>query len=196
MNDFDAHRAAWTRNEELAERMIPHIGALHRDGGVVTSIHGHRLVGLSATGVIAAHERAEQVGHERLSLQETLDVIEMLRAISPAPASIDVARLATERPEGAALEEYLREALAPVLGETSPQIERDVVLYGFGRIGRLLARILIQHAGGGSGLRLRGIVVRRGSDTENTCRCQLQHSRRHDPGNRRRTCASQRAGRP
>jgi len=35
-------------------------------------------------------------------------------------------------------------------------------LYGFGRIGRLLARILIEKAGGGSALRLRAIVVRQG----------------------------------
>ena len=174
MNDFDAHRLAWTQNEELAERMIPHIGALHRDGGVVTSIHGQRLLGLSATGVIAAHEQAEQVGHERIDLADTLEVIEALHALSPAPASIDVARLVSERPEGADLDAYLREALAPVLGETAERGEdRDVVLYGFGRIGRLLARILIQHAGGGSGLRLRAVVVRKGSDTDLEKRASL-----------------------
>jgi len=37
-----------------------------------------------------------------------------------------------------------------------------VVLYGFGRIGRLLARLLIEKTGGGDCLRLRAIVVRRG----------------------------------
>src|SRR5690606_9363007 len=37
---------------------------------------------------------------------------------------------------------------------------RDVVLYGFGRIGRLLARELISKAGGGRQLRLRAIVTR------------------------------------
>ena len=36
----------------------------------------------------------------------------------------------------------------------------DVVLYGFGRIGRLMARILIEKADGGDCLRLRAIVVR------------------------------------
>jgi glyceraldehyde 3-phosphate dehydrogenase len=39
----------------------------------------------------------------------------------------------------------------------------DVVLYGFGRIGRLLARLLIERTGGGQSLRLRAIVVRRGN---------------------------------
>ena len=37
---------------------------------------------------------------------------------------------------------------------------RDVVLYGFGRIGRLAARELIKQAGKGQQLRLRAIVTR------------------------------------
>ena len=49
----------------------------------------------------------------------------------------------------------------------------DVVLYGFGRIGRLLARLLIEKAGGGHGLRLRAIVVRRGSDNDLVKRASL-----------------------
>ncbi len=173
MNDFDAHRQAWASNEELAESMIPHIGALHRDAGVVTSIHGHRLVGLGATGIIAAHEAAEQLGHERLELADTLAVVEALHRLDPAPASIDVARLVAERPEGVELEAYLQDALAPVLSGHEDVEDRDVVLYGFGRIGRLLARILIQHAGGGSGLRLRAVVVRKGSDTDLVKRASL-----------------------
>ena len=41
--------------------------------------------------------------------------------------------------------------------------EQDVVLYGFGRIGRLLARILLERSSSplGSGLNLRAVVVRR-----------------------------------
>ena len=39
---------------------------------------------------------------------------------------------------------------------------RDVVLYGFGRIGRLVARLLIEKAAGGDVLRLRAVVVRKG----------------------------------
>jgi len=49
---------------------------------------------------------------------------------------------------------------------------RDVVLYGFGRIGRLLARILIEKAGSGS-LRLRAIVVRRGKGDDLVKRASL-----------------------
>ena len=50
---------------------------------------------------------------------------------------------------------------------------RDVVLYGFGRIGRLIARILLARASDIQGLRLRAIVVRKGGDTDLVKRASL-----------------------
>jgi glyceraldehyde 3-phosphate dehydrogenase len=66
--------------------------------------------------------------------------------------------------QGVSLEDYLREQVADLIGSDAKPIgrPRDVVLYGFGRIGRLMARLLIEKTGGGDTLRLRAIVVRRG----------------------------------
>lgn len=173
---FHAHRDEWVAREEAAEALIPLIGGLYRDRGVVTSIHGHRLINLSATGVIAVHDRARELGHDELRLEETRLVLEALRQVRPGPASIDVARLAASlRAAGAQMDPVAHvrgeldavDASLPVSGST------NVVLYGFGRIGRLLARILISHAGNGHGLRLRAIVVRRGSDNDLLKRASL-----------------------
>ena len=173
MNDSAAHGDDWMTREELAERMIPLIGSLKREHDVVTSLHGHRLLGLSATGLVEVHERVAQLGHETLPLDDTLAVLEAIHALAPGASSLDVARLV----EGHAssdlpLDAYLAEALAPAIGATVAA-PTDVVLYGFGRIGRLLARILIAHTGGGSGLRLRAIVVRRGSENDLVKRASL-----------------------
>src|SRR5690606_7768382 len=159
MDDLAAHRDDWKVREELAERMIPLIGGLNREHDVVTSLHGHRLLGLSTTGLLEVHERVAQLGHGQLALEDTLAVLEALRALGPGASSLDVARLvAGYATAGGELESYLRAELAPALGaEVAAPV--DVVLYGFGRIGRLLARILIGHSSGGSGLRLRAIVV-------------------------------------
>jgi glyceraldehyde 3-phosphate dehydrogenase len=48
-----------------------------------------------------------------------------------------------------------------------------VVLYGFGRIGRLMARLLIEKSGGGDVLRLRAVVVRKSSDDDLVKRAAL-----------------------
>ena len=173
MNDSAAPRDEWTASEELAERMIPLIGALKRDRDVVTSLHGHRLLGLSATGLVEMHDRVAQLGHERLALEDSLAVLEAIHALAPGASSLDVARLVQEHAaSGRPLDEYLAEALAPAVGAVAAE-PTDVVLYGFGRIGRLLARILIAHTGGGSGLRLRAIVVRRGSENDLVKRASL-----------------------
>ncbi|WP_258034437.1 glyceraldehyde-3-phosphate dehydrogenase [Microbacterium sp. CJ77] len=172
---YDAHRDAWIAREEQAEQLIPRIGRLYRDHGVVTSIHGHRLINLSAAGVISVHERARELGHEELPLAETSVVIDALLKISPSPASIDVARLAASLRDAAASDvvDHVRSILAAAPREAPPVAGTDVVLYGFGRIGRLLARILVAHAGNGRGLRLRAIVVRRGSENDLVKRASL-----------------------
>lgn len=181
IESFTSHREAWAAQEELAEQLIPRIGRLYRDHGVVTSIHGQRLINLSATGVIAVHERATHLGHEKLRLEETARVLDALLAVAPQPASVDVARLAQAlRAEDAAAEDVLGELLAAL--PTRRAEGADVVLYGFGRIGRLLARILIGHAGNGRALRLRAIVVRRGSDNDLIKRASLlQRDSVHGP---------------
>ncbi len=164
----------WAAREALAERMIPIIGRLYRNRGAVTSLHGHRIINLSATGLLGVHERVSQLGHEELAPAETLAVLTALEDLEPGAASIDVGRLAVgARAYDGALADYLARELADVLGgDGAGPAGADVVLYGFGRIGRLVARILISHAGG-SGLRLRAIVVRKGGANDLEKRASL-----------------------
>ncbi|GAA1845861.1 glyceraldehyde-3-phosphate dehydrogenase [Agromyces salentinus] len=181
--EFDASRAEWIAREELAERMIPLIGGLYRDFGVVTSIHGRRLINRSPVELLKAHRFARQAGDVELDLADSMRMLEALREIGPGPASVDIARLVArhaasgEDGERMPLADFLRLELAPVVaadGEALPTREgTDVVLYGFGRIGRLLARILIAHAGDATGLRLRAIVVRKGAANDLVKRASL-----------------------
>ena len=170
----DDHLAEWNAKQELAERMIPLIGQLYRDHDVVMSVHGRSLVGRSAIDIIRAHSFARKIDDVELPLSETSAIVEALAAIQPGPVSADLALLANGfRASGSDdLEGYLREALAPARG-AQPGTGTDVVLYGFGRIGRLLARIIIEHSGGGNGLNLRAIVVRKGSEHDLVKRANL-----------------------
>ncbi|UOQ91149.1 glyceraldehyde-3-phosphate dehydrogenase [Agromyces endophyticus] len=160
--------------------MIPLIGGLYRDHGVVTSIHGRRLINRSAIELVKAHRFARQAGDDELDLADTMRVLEALREIAPGPASIDVARIVSRHAaaqaagEAPGFTDFVRAEIAPVAGGAAPEASgTDVVLYGFGRIGRLLARILIAHSGGGQGLNLRAIVVRKGSDNDLMKRASL-----------------------
>ena len=170
----DAHLEAWKAKQQLAEQMIPQIGQLYRDHDIVMSVHGRSLVGRSAIDIIRAHSYARKIDEVELPLSESSAVVEALAKIQPGPVSVDLALLANGfRESGSSdLETYLREQLAPVI-DAAPGTGTDVVLYGFGRIGRLLARILIEKTGGGDGLRLRAIVVRKGAENDLVKRASL-----------------------
>lgn len=162
--------AEWSRREELAEELIPLIGRLHRENRVVVNIHGRSLINQSVTDIIKAHRWARQIDTVELSLEETYPIVEALTRLELGPASIDLARLNRLRKAQGAdadLDAWLREQLADVVGRKGEEepASQDVVLYGFGRIGRLLARILIER-GVGSGLTLRAVVVRKNGDND------------------------------
>jgi glyceraldehyde 3-phosphate dehydrogenase len=171
-----AQREAWKARETLAEQLIPLIGRLYRDHGVVTSIHGRRLINQSPIGVIKAHRYAHHVTGEPLPLERTQAVLDALLTLDPGPASLDIARLLGDfEAHGGdrSLAAYLGEVIAGMPRAADPVRGTDVVLYGFGRIGRLLARILIAHAGNGAGLHLRAIVVRKGGENDIVKRASL-----------------------
>ena len=173
----DEHLAEWADRQAKAEAIIPLVGRLYREYGVVTSIHGRTLLGQSPTDVLKAHRFARRVDIE-LSVDDTLPLLEALTALKPGPASVDIARLHRrhlEAGEDVTLEDFLRSELGDVVDKHGADVlpSTDVVLYGFGRIGRLLARILIEHAGSGHGLRLRAVVVRKGADNDLSKRASL-----------------------
>lgn len=168
---LDACFAQWKDKEAVAEAMIPLIGRLYRKNNVVTSVYGRAMIGQSVIGILRAHRFVRQIEQNELSVTDTLEFLQVLDKLNLGQAHIDIGKLAVRYRKLATrteLESFLRAELADVVGqyEASAAGEvmktKDVVLYGFGRIGRMLTRILVEKAGGGSNLRLRAIVVRQG----------------------------------
>ena len=159
----------WKEREALAEGMIPLVGRLSREKNVKCYMYGRTLVNRSVLQIMKDHRYVRQVEGNELSEFETYPVFNHLAELDLGPAHIDVGRLAVRfQEEGAAadvtLEQFIERELADLIGNKVKPLEQpqDVVLYGFGRIGRLMARILIEKTDGGDCLRLRAIVVRKG----------------------------------
>ncbi|MFW0155309.1 glyceraldehyde-3-phosphate dehydrogenase [Rothia sp. P6271] len=161
--------AVWNDAESAAEQMIPLIGKLNREYGVVISIHGRSLVNQSVIQILKLHRFARQIDHEELDPNRSLEILQTLVQLQLAPCSIGLAELYRqyERSGSTELEKWLREELSPVVEKAGTQTatNQDVVLYGFGRIGRLLARILLERTSG-SGLNLRAVVVRKNGEND------------------------------
>ena len=172
----DACLQDWMDREAIAESMIPLIGTLYRQKSIVSSIYGRPVINRSVIELLKAHRFVRHMENEELSVQDTYPLLQALTEMDVAQAHIDLGKLAVKyRTEGNGkdVKEFLADELASLNGEAGDSEKRDVVLYGFGRIGRLLARILIEKEGGGNGLRLRAIVVRRGKGDDLVKRASL-----------------------
>ncbi|NED79381.1 glyceraldehyde-3-phosphate dehydrogenase [Streptomyces sp. SID11233] len=168
----------WKNREEIAESMIPIIGKLHRERDVTVLLHSRSLVNKSVVSILKTHRFARQIAGEELSVTETLPFLKALTTLDLGPSQIDIGMLAaTYRTDGRGLSEAEFTAGAVAGATGADKIERreprDVVLYGFGRIGRLLARLLIEKAGSGNGLRLRAVVVRKAAGQDIVKRASL-----------------------
>lgn len=161
----------WKQREELAESMIPIIGKLYRKN-IATYCYGRALNHQSVTDLMKTHRRVRQVAENELSEFETYPIMKLLDGMDLGPSHIDVGKLAVRFMEAEVhlgaegsnerLKAFVEESVAEVIGRHVPPLKKPqhVVLYGFGRIGRLLARLLIEKTGAGGQLLLKAIVFR------------------------------------
>jgi len=163
----------------VAERIIPVVGSLYRDNGVVTHIHWRTLIGSSPEQLLKAHRFARHAGGRELDVEQTLELLTAMMALNPGAANVDVgAVIATWRTSKTqdSLAQFADQMLRSVAGQgraATDDDSSDVVLFGFGRIGRLLARILLAKSENGRGPRLRAIVVREGGANDLVKRASL-----------------------
>ena len=142
------------------------IGQLMLDKSVELVLFRNHLVNVNTSEILRLHNYAAQVVGQPISVFDSAEIAGLLSEMELAPAKIDIGKLASEwRVEGekfASKSAFLAEKLSGFLEAGGQVLEpRDVVLYGFGRIGRLCARELIKQAGKGQQLRLRAIVTRK-----------------------------------
>ena len=167
----------WRAHEALAEKMIPLIGGLYRDHDVILYSFGRKLTRESAVGILRAHRFARQITGRELLVTDTMPIVAALSELDLDSAKIDVGELANDfaNSESDDIDAFLSERLADITTGNGRLLASptDVVLYGFGRIGRLLTRILIDRTGSGEKLRLRAIVLRPGGDDDLQKRASL-----------------------
>jgi glyceraldehyde 3-phosphate dehydrogenase len=164
----------WKWREGLAELMIPMIGNLYRDG-INILVYGKSLVNESPVEIMRAHRFARQSDMNELSELETFPILQYISGLNLADCEIDIGELAVRCPffsllkeDTSGLSDFINIELASVINKNSnrPESPKDIVLYGFGRIGRLVTRMMIQNTGPGNYYKLKGIVIRKASDDD------------------------------
>ena len=156
--------ADWKEREALAEAMIPLIGGLYRRN-VVIYIHGVPLYNQSVIDLMKAHRFVRQLEMNEMSEFETHPMLEILSSLDLGPAHVDIGKLASQYMDdsrGLSIKAFVEMQCRDILGrqDTITHEPVDVVVYGFGRIGRLVTRLLVEKTGGGHNLVQRAVVLR------------------------------------
>jgi len=177
----------WSQQQRSAEAMVPIIGELYREHGIIVTLFGNSLVNKSPLEIIELHRLARVNVDDATNVSDTFPILAAMAELDLGPARIDAGNLVSQWRvrsgagdsvlvgDSASVGDFVRDELAGIAtGKTSIRPNpQDVVLYGFGRIGRLVARILAGKTGRGDNLRLRAIVVRPGGDDDLAKRASL-----------------------
>lgn len=170
--------AAWLSKKESATALNFHIGKLMFKKGIELVLFRNSLNEVSISELLSLHEYAKEIVGLPIDIETSEEIAESLLNLDLGMSKIDIGKLNSEwsrrGSEFASLNDFLKEELKELKKDDSKTKEPvDVVLYGFGRIGRLCARAIIDMTGIGAQLRLRAIVTRNNDPAQIVKRADL-----------------------
>ena len=173
---YDNQLNDWLNKEKSGVNLLNSVGTLMYDKGIELVLFRNKLLEIGVSELLNYISYANNVVVRENNIETATLLAEQMLNMNLSPSKIDIGLLTAEYIESNAQDtnEFLSEKLSHILNaDTSNHKAKDVILYGFGRIGRLAARELIKQAGVGQQLRLKAIVVRRLTDAQIIKRADL-----------------------
>ena len=173
---YDNQLKEWVKKEKEGVNLLKSVGTLMYDKGIELILFRKQLLEIGVSELMNYISYANNVVGRKNNI-ETANLLanEMLN-LNLSPSKIDIGLLTAEYIENDEDNpvNFLERKLAHIININSNENNaKDVVLFGFGRIGRLVARELIKQAGKGQQLRLKAIVVRKLDDAQIIKRADL-----------------------
>lgn len=165
-NDYQSHFNEYIGQEGEAVKLQNSVGRLLYEKGIELVLFRNHLTDISISDILQLHNYANEVVKKEISVIDTASLAGIILKMELAPSKLDIGKIAhewqVEKANFENQEAFLNAKLANFgLDAKQAMHPKDVVLFGFGRIGRLAARELIKQAGKGQQLRLRAIVLRK-----------------------------------
>ena len=152
-----------TDRRKATVEFIKSISDLWYDKSIEIVLFRNQLIDRSVSDILNLHKYANDFVGKPISIFDSVEITKAINSLNLPPSKLDIGKLTYEY----LLEEkkydnalsFVKEKLSDA-NNVENITPKDVVLYGFGRIGRLLARELMNKAGKGTQMRLRAIVTR------------------------------------
>lgn len=163
LTNYEQEVATQAQTRRATTEFINIVNDLWYDKSIELVLFRNTLVDKRASEVLNLIDYAKEFVAKPISIIDALDIAKAIQQIDLPSSKLDIGKLAYEchlNVEGC--EDKVAFVKDKLKGATEAQDiqPKDVVLYGFGRIGRLLARELMSKMGKGSQLRLRAVVTR------------------------------------
>lgn len=160
---YEKELAFQADRRKATTEFIKLISDLWYDKSIEIVLFKNQVIDKNVSDIIHLHEYAGAFVQKPISIFDSVELLRAINDIQLPPSKLDIGKLTYEYHSDennfnnvkAFVLEKLKDAK-----DTVAIAPKDVVLYGFGRIGRLLARELMSKVGKGNQLRLRAIVVR------------------------------------
>jgi len=167
----------WVQQERTTIDLISTIGRLWFEKSIELVLFRNQMVDRSASELMKLHMYANDIIKKPITVNDTVLLANEIYKMDICPSKIDIGKLAyewhQEQDKYKTATDFINNKLKDFIGKKHTITPKDVVLFGFGRIGRLAARELISQAGKGEQLRLKAIVTRGNSNDEITKRADL-----------------------
>ena len=164
MANYKEELKARNLEERAAIELIKITSDLSFERSIELTIFRNQLIDKRSSEILSLHEYAKAFVEKPINIKETLTIAKAIAKSNIATSKIDIGKLTfewiNEKDSYENIKGFIVEKLK-FTDNTNIQFKpKDVILYGFGRIGRLLARELMSQKGKGEQLRLRVIVLR------------------------------------
>ena len=152
---------------KAAVEFIKIISDLWYDKAIELVLFRNQLIDLNVSDIINLHEYAEEFVQKPINIFDSVEIALAIQNLDLPPSRLDIGKLTyeyhLEDHKYDNCDDFVKDKLKNA--SDFPDLQpKDVVLYGFGRIGRLLAREMMSKIGTGQQLRLRAIVTRDKND--------------------------------
>ena len=131
------------------------------DKSIELVLFRNSLIDKRASEVLNLVSYSKKFVNKPISITDILEISQHISNLDLPPSKLDIGKLVyvCYSKENTDKKTFIHNQLSEIKN-TKTQTPKDVILYGFGRIGRLLTRELMVQIGAGSQLRLRAIVTR------------------------------------
>tara|TARA_B100000886_G_scaffold120498_1_gene81087 strand:+ start:3688 stop:5130 length:1443 start_codon:yes stop_codon:yes gene_type:complete len=175
--NYDNELSLWIDKEKTTSELSNVVSRLILEHSTELVMFRNRITNITKSEILNLHDYAAKFVRQDISVHQTLTLAKAILELGIKNAKIDLGKLAyewnKEDSSNDKINDFVKIKLSAFIKSENNLAPKDVILYGFGRIGRLVARELFLQDNAGGQLRLRAIVTRTNSEKDISKRASL-----------------------